>query len=112
MADRSNQKLAFKFFGPFRVLARVGKVAYKLELPPSSSVHPVFHVSQLKRAVGAHHTVTPTLPPSTVTWNVPKRILQRHQVTKGKRLVQQGLVRWSNMPVSLATWEDLDFLQQ
>lgn len=39
LADRSNQKLAFKFFGPYRVLARVGTVAYRLELPGSSVDH-------------------------------------------------------------------------
>ena len=38
LAQRSNQKLAFKFFGPYRILARVGNVAYRLELPASSSV--------------------------------------------------------------------------
>jgi len=59
LSQRANQKLSFKFFGPYRVLARVGTMAYQLELPASSSVHPVFHVSQLKKSVGAHHTVTP-----------------------------------------------------
>jgi hypothetical protein len=112
LAARSNQKLAFKFFGPYRVLARVGTVAYRLELPPSSSIHPVFHVSQLKKAVGAHHSVTSSLPPPSILWSVPERILQRRLITKGNRSVQQGLIQWSNIPASLATWEDLEFLRQ
>jgi hypothetical protein len=36
IAARSNQKLAFKFFGPYTIVQRVGPVAYKLQLPASS----------------------------------------------------------------------------
>lgn len=47
LAPRANQKLAFKLFGPFQVISRVGSVVYKLKLPDTSAIHPVFHVSQL-----------------------------------------------------------------
>ena len=43
-------KLAPRYIGPFRILAKRGEVAYQLELPPHlSRVHDVFHASQLRR---------------------------------------------------------------
>jgi hypothetical protein len=48
LAPRSHHKLCFKYFGPFKIVGKVGAVAYKLALQPSSAIHPVFHVSLLK----------------------------------------------------------------
>lgn len=58
---RINQKLSPRFYGPFLIIARVGSVAYRLQLPESSKIHPVFHVSLLKRAIG-NHQAEPSLP--------------------------------------------------
>nr|AAX92822.1 retrotransposon protein, putative, Ty3-gypsy sub-class [Oryza sativa Japonica Group] len=45
-------KLAPRYVGPFRIIARRGEVAYQLELPASlGNVHDVFHVSQLKKCL-------------------------------------------------------------
>nr|GFC91760.1 retrotransposable element Tf2 [Tanacetum cinerariifolium] len=55
---RNNQKLAAKFYGPFSITAKIGQVAYTLQLPPNSAIHPTFHVALLK----PHHG---PLPPST-----------------------------------------------
>jgi hypothetical protein len=80
LAPRANQKLSFKFFGPFKILRKIGPVAYKLELPPSSLVHPVFHVSQLKQAVPPAHQVSDTIPDPSVLYQVPEQVWAKRMV--------------------------------
>jgi hypothetical protein len=109
LAPRSNQKLAFKFFGPYKVVQRIGSVAYKLDLPVGSTVHPVFQVSQLRQAKGDQE-VSPSLPIDSGPFHVPVRILH-HRMTGGDRPALQGLVQWSGMYEALATWENLNVLR-
>ncbi|XP_066376038.1 uncharacterized protein [Miscanthus floridulus] len=93
------------------VVSRVGNVAYKLLLPAVSTIHPVFHVSQLKTAVPATHTV-PALPQALDGLQFPVKVLQRHVRTSDNTVVPQVLIQWSNLPRSLATWEDLEAIKQ
>ena len=45
-------KLAPRYIGPFEIKSRVGKVAYRLVMPPGlSRIHPVFHVSMLRKYI-------------------------------------------------------------
>jgi transposase InsO family protein len=112
LAPRASQKLSFRYFGPYKVLAKIGTVAYTLDLPASAAIHPTFHVSQLKRALPPMAQVTPELPDSTLHSQFPVAVLQRRVVTRGLRAISQGLIRWSSLPLSLATWEDLEPLKQ
>jgi len=45
-----SRKLSPKFLGPYQILRRIGPVAYKIVLPPQlANLHPVFHVSRLRK---------------------------------------------------------------
>ncbi|XP_073358271.1 uncharacterized protein [Aegilops tauschii subsp. strangulata] len=114
VVNRPCPKLALKFFGRFKILEKVGFAAYKLELPKGSQVHPIFHVSQLKSHVPDHTPVFTVLPKPldlSVPGVTPEEILDRRLVKKGNAAHLQVLIKWSNVPVEAATWEDYEVLK-
>ena len=109
IARRPCQKLAFRYFGPYTILERVGPVAYKLNLPEHSQIHPVVHVSLLKKVLSPSTSVSSALPPSVdILHSIqsPEQVLERRLVRKGTATQAQVLVQWEGLPSHLATWED------
>ena len=49
---KKDNKLSPKYYGHYKLLLNIGTMAYKLELLASLRVHPVFHVSCLKKVIG------------------------------------------------------------
>ena len=108
-------KLAPRFVGPYRVLERMGEVAYKLELPEGlSGVHDVFHVSQLKKchAEMAEIPLRDTVPleaiqlDSDLTYEEkPVKILEYASRVTRSKVIKFCKVQWSHHTEEEATWE-------
>ncbi|CAH9143923.1 unnamed protein product [Cuscuta epithymum] len=114
VALRKNQKLGLRYFGPFPVIQRIGEVAYKLLLPPSARIHPVFHCSQLKPCKGDHATSYVPLPITTSEFGLtlqPEAILQSRVVIRNQQQVPPGLIKWEGLEEHEATWEDIKAMQ-
>ena len=106
---RISPKLSARYYGPFKILEKIGKVAYKLQLPPTSRIHPVFHVSLLKKAVGNYEAEAdlPTgLEDDRADIIEPEAVLASRRVIKHGERLKKWLIQWKGKPVDEATWED------
>ena len=91
--------------GPFEVVKRVGAVAYRLRLPATLQVHPVFHVSLLRayHASGEHRR---TLPPDPIlVARAPEHVVAQVLRYRHRGRGLQYLVEWEGYDVADATWE-------
>ena len=104
LAGHSKNKLAARRVGPFRILERHGRLAYKLDLPAGYRMHPVFSVAKLEPAVGRDlHTRPPAQLQdlSEESYKI-KKILSQGYVDGALRYQ----IKWSGYNLLDATWED------
>lgn len=112
-------KLHPKFYGPFRVLEKIGVVSYRLLLPEGCKLHPTFHISQLKKHLGPNAVPIPHLPLLTEDGTIlvaPEAILERKLIPRVQSNISipvvRWLIKWVNLLTDQATWEDLAFIQK
>ncbi|GKA29453.1 ty3-gypsy retrotransposon protein [Tanacetum coccineum] len=114
LARRLSNKLSKRYYGPYKVEARVGKVAYRLTLPHSSKIHPVFHVSILKPFLGNENEVAMGLPEDFQEGSPveqPLAICDSRMMLRDGKLAWQVLVQWVGVSPEEATWEWLSEFQ-
>ncbi|XP_021770666.1 uncharacterized protein LOC110734829 [Chenopodium quinoa] len=104
------EKLSPKYIGPYEILQRIGKLAYRLALPMDlSKVHDVFHVSQLRRYIpDKSHVLQPEtieLDQSLIYEERPIKILDSKVHSTRKKDVKIVKVLWSNQETEEATWK-------
>ncbi|WMV59647.1 hypothetical protein MTR67_053032 [Solanum verrucosum] len=92
-------KLSPRYVGPYRILKRIGKVAYELELPADlAAVHPVFNISLLKKCVGDPASIVPlesvAVKDSLSYEDVPVEILDRQVRRLRNKEVASVKVLW------------------
>ncbi|WVZ85221.1 hypothetical protein U9M48_032169 [Paspalum notatum var. saurae] len=103
-------KLAPRYIGPFRITKRVRDLAYELELPKHlSGVHPVFHVSQLRKCLRIPEDQISLeavdLQDNLEYLEYPVQILDRAEKGTRRTRIPVCKVLWSNHSESEATWE-------
>ncbi|WMV24334.1 hypothetical protein MTR67_017719 [Solanum verrucosum] len=103
-------KLSPRYIGPYRISKRVGNVVYELELPQELvAVHPVFHISMLKKCMGDPSLIIPTedigIKDSLSYEEIPVKIIDRQVRKLRTKEVASVKVLWRNQFVEEVTWE-------
>ena len=103
---RPSSKLDVRRLGPFSIIAQVGTSAFRLDLPPSMHIHPVFHVSLLEKHVAntfPDRVVVP--PPPLHVDGLPEFEVREILDSRFFRGKIQYLVDWVGYDVSQQSWQ-------
>lgn len=112
VAKRAHHKLSFRYFGPYNIIRAINPVVYEVELPPNSRIHPIFHVSQLRKVLrpGTPASLNPPTPVDVLVF--PVKIIAHRWRRGASGRHEQVQVQWSDPSVMDITWEDKQELQQ
>ena len=114
LCTRLNEKLAPRYFGPFEVLRRIGQVAYQLKLPSAVKIHDVFHVSQLKKAIGSHEgysTIPYHLTSDLELLVEPLEVRGVRPTMQHEKTGREVFIRWKDLPTFKDSWEPFEVIQ-
>lgn len=100
--DLKCAKFGPRFVGPFTIEEKVGTVSYKLTLPDTMQVHPVFHVELLREYRGNEFTFPPSITCDDGTEKDEVEMVLRARY-KGNR--RQYLLKWKGLSREFASWE-------
>ena len=102
---RGRGKLGPRYYGPYKVLEKIGSVAYRLQLPAGARLHDVFHVGLLKPFVGDPPEQIKPLPPI----HHGRACIEPDKVLRGRlaRGTYELLVQWKGLDASAASWVPL-----
>jgi len=106
-SPRPKRKLDYKFLGPFRVTEVIGKQAYRLELPKTLQIHPVFHVSLLEPYKGS--TIAGRQQPPLMEIDLKEDDVYEVEAILGQKVDDQGRwtykIRWKGYAEDEDSWE-------
>jgi hypothetical protein len=103
-------KLSPRFVGPFKIIKRIGPVAYQLELPEEmNGVHNVFHVSNLRKCLADETLIMPLqdveVNKKSKFIEQPMQIEDRQTKKLKKKTLVPVEVRWNSRRGPEYTWE-------
>jgi hypothetical protein len=112
---RVKGKLAPRYIGPFQIIEKYGKMAYRLKLHEQlSTVHNVFYVSQLKKCLQVPDQVVDVegveLAPDLTYFEYPVRVLDRKDCVTRSRTIKWYKIQWDQHSEEEATWKSEDYL--
>ncbi|KAJ9537587.1 hypothetical protein OSB04_030320 [Centaurea solstitialis] len=104
-------KLSPRFVGPFKIMERIGKQAYRLELPEElSGIHDVFHVGYLRKCLGKYDETVPLaevkIDERLRYIEEPEEILNERKVNLRNKTINLVLVKWKHHRGPNWTWEN------